>query len=79
MDGRFHAQDFDDQQTGSDSDGAIGYVEGGPLVLADVEEQEIDHTTVEQAVPEIPEGSAEDERQSDSGRGHRMAVAPEQG
>ena len=79
MDGGFREQDFDDQQTGSDNDGAIGYVEGGPLVLADVEEQEVDHAAVKQAIPEVSQGSAENQCQADSGSGHGVAVAPKQG
>jgi hypothetical protein len=71
-------EDFDNQQAGSDDDRAIGYVEGGPLILADVEEQEVDHATVEQAVPEISQGSAENQGQADPGGGHGMAVPPQQ-
>ena len=46
-------KDLDDQQAGSDDDRTIGDVEGGPLILADIEEQEVHHTAVEQAVPEV--------------------------
>ena len=71
-------EDFDDQQAGTHYDRAIGYVEGGPLILADVEKQEVDHAAVEQAVPEISQGSAENQGQAYPGGGHGMAVPPQQ-
>ena len=72
-------EDFDNQQAGSDDDRAIGYVEGGPLILADVEEQEIHYATVQQAVPEVAQSSSQNQSEANSGGAHRVAVAPEQG
>ena len=59
-------QDFEYEQARSDDDGAVGDVEGGPLVRANIEEKEIDDAVADQAVPQIADGAAQDQRQSDA-------------
>jgi hypothetical protein len=49
-----------------------------PLVRAYIEEQKIHHVTADQAVPQIADRAAENQRQSDAGGGQAVAVLPEQ-
>ena len=58
----FGEEDFGDQQDGSDNDGAVGDVKGRPVVTADVEVEEVDDMSVDDAVPEVAECAAQDER-----------------
>src|SRR5258708_39723077 len=51
--GRFRKQDFKHQQPRTDHNGAIGNVEGRPLVLPDVEKQEVHDVSADHAAPEI--------------------------
>src|SRR6202035_1453109 len=79
VDRRLREEDFDDQQTSSDHNRAVGYVESRPLILANVEEQEVHNPAVEQAVPEVSQCSAENQCQANARCGHGETVPPQQG
>lgn len=57
----FREQDLDHQQARATHNRAIRYVEGRPLILANVEEQEIHDPAVQQPIPEIAYRTAQDE------------------
>lgn len=59
-------QDFDHEQGCSDHDRAVGKIKDWPLILAHVEEQEIDHTPASHTIPEISERAAKDQRERDT-------------
>ena len=44
------AEDFDEEQTGSDADAAVSYVEVGPMVVDDVDFEKIDDVVITDAV-----------------------------
>ena len=71
------AEDFDEEEAGSDDDAAVGYVEVGPVVVDDADFEEVDDVVVADAVVEVAEGSAEDEGEGDRGEGEVAAYAPE--
>ena len=56
------AEDFYEEEAGADDDAAVGYVEIGPVVVNDVDFEEVDDVVVTDAVVEVAERSAEDER-----------------
>jgi hypothetical protein len=56
----FGEQDLKNKQTGADYDGAIGHIERRPLVLADVEEKEVNYVAADQAVPEVADCPTQD-------------------
>ena len=68
----------DTSSTAPIDDRAVGHVEVGPTVAADVEVQEVHHATVDHAVPQVAGGAAENERQSDGRGAHGVAVLPQQ-
>lgn len=72
------AEDFDEEQAGSDDDAGVGYVEVGPVVVDDVDFEEVDDDGVDHAVVEISDGSAEDEGEGYAGDRELAAYAPEQ-
>jgi len=59
MAGRFREENFEDQQTCAYDDGAVGHVECGPLIAADVEEQKIHYVAAHDAIPEIADCSSQ--------------------
>lgn len=59
---RLRAEDFDQQQARSDDDAAICDIEVGPVVVDDVDFEEINDMAEAEAVVEVAKGSAEDER-----------------
>jgi len=69
-------ENLNDEQSGPANNGAIGNVESWPLVSADVEQQEIHNPSIKQAVPEISDRAAENERQTDPRGGHGVTVTP---
>ena len=60
------AEDFEEEEAGSDDDGGVGYVEVGPVVVDDADFEEVDDVAVADAVVEVAEGSAEDEGEGDA-------------
>ena len=70
------AEDFDEEQAGSDADAAVGYVEVGPVVVDDADFEKIDDVVVADAVVEVAEGSAEDEGEGDRADAHGTADSP---
>ncbi len=71
------AEDFCEEEEGSDADAAVGYVEVGPMVVDDVDFEEVDDVVIADAVVEVAEGSAEDEREGDGGDGEVAAYSHE--
>src|SRR5438309_5313878 len=72
-------ENFTEQQQSADHNGAIGYVEGRPVMGADIEIQEVDHAPAHHAVPQIAQSAAEHERERDGGGVQALAVLPQQG
>jgi len=70
---RLGAEDFDEEEAGSDDDAGVGYVEVGPVVMDDVDFKEVDDVVVADAVVDVADGSAEDE--SEGYRSERKGVA----
>jgi hypothetical protein len=52
------AEDFYQQRVGADDDAAIGYIEVGPVVVDDVDFEEVDDVGEAQAVVEIADSDA---------------------
>ena len=74
---RLRAEDFDEEEAGSDDDAAVGYVEVGPVVVNDMDFDEVDDVMVAYAVVDIAYGSAEDEREGYRGEGDVWPYSPE--
>lgn len=70
---RFREQDFKHQEPGAYHDGAVGYIEGGPLIAADVEEQEIHDVAADQAVPQISDCATQNQGEPSAGGGEGVA------
>ena len=68
---------FDEQQTCADDDAAIGDVEVGPVIVDDVDFEEVDDVGEAKAVVEVADSSAEDERKRDPRERKIAANAPE--
>src|SRR5690348_1260725 len=64
---RLRTENFNQQQTGADDDAAVGDVEVGPVVVDDVDFEEVDDVGEAEAVVEVSGGSPENECQRDSG------------
>ena len=73
---RLGAEDFEEEEAGSDDDAAVGYVEVGPVVVDDVDFEEVDDVVVADAVVEVAESSAEDESERYGRNGEDAAYAP---
>ena len=71
------AEDFYHQEAGSDDDAGVGYVEVGPVVVDDVDFEEVDYMAEAEAVVEVGQSSAEDEGEGDRGEREGAAGAPE--
>src|ERR1700722_20449795 len=71
------AEDFDEEEACADDDAAVGDVEVGPVVVADVDFEEIDDVAVADAVVEVADGSAEDEREGYGAESDGAAYSPE--
>src|SRR5208337_3306211 len=78
MAGGLCEQDFKHQQPRSHHNRAVGHIEGRPLVWANIEEEKIHDVPADQAVPQIADRAAQNQRQADSGGGQAVAVFPEQ-
>jgi hypothetical protein len=59
--GRLSEDNLKHEQAGSDDDCAISDVEGGPLVVADIEKQEVDDAAADDAIPKVSDGAAENQ------------------
>ena len=73
---RLWAEDFYEEEAGSDDDAGVGYVEVGPVVVDDADLEEVDDIVVADAVVEVAEGSAEDEGKGYGRDGEGTACAP---
>lgn len=61
------SQSVEDEEDAADDDGGVGDIEVGPVVVDDMDLEEVgDHAEAE-AVPDIPDGAAEDESEGDHG------------
>src|ERR1019366_3869238 len=69
---------IEEQEAGAGDDGTVGYVEVGPMVGEDVEFDEVDDRSVDDAVVDIAERARKDEGQSD-GRNVDAIAEPHQG
>ena len=72
------AQHFDEQEAGSDADGGVGDVEVGPVIVDDVDLEEVDDVGEAHAVVEVAERAAEDEREREADERELAAELPEQ-
>src|SRR5947209_19109859 len=50
----------EEEEADADADGAVGDVERGPVVVADVEVEEVDDVAEAEAVEEVADGAAAD-------------------
>src|ERR1700739_3612916 len=75
---RFGGGDLGYQHQRPYHDGAVGHIERRPVISPHREVEEVHHVSFQQPVPQIPQGAAHDERQSDAGGGHGVAVLPQQ-
>src|SRR3954467_5289891 len=64
-DQRLGAEDFYEEEASSDDDAAVGDVEVGPVIVDDVNLNEVDDVVVADAVVEVADGTAEDEGERD--------------
>src|SRR6266849_5717352 len=62
-------EDVDDDEGGADGDGGIGDVEGGPVVAAEPDFEEVGDRAVDDAVGYVAGGTAEQKREAGSGEG----------
>src|ERR1035441_232036 len=60
--------EIDHQQPASDHHRRIRHVEGGPLILAGVEQEEVGHASPQNAVEKIAGRSAQHQREAPAGR-----------
>ena len=60
-------EDVDDDEGGADGDGGVGYVEGGPVVGAEPDLEEVGDRAVDDAVGYVAGGAAEQQREARSG------------
>ena len=67
----------EEEEACAGDDGAVGYVEVGPVVGEDVDFNEVDDCAVEDAVVEVAEGSAEDEGEGGGCQRELVAEADE--
>jgi hypothetical protein len=56
-----------EEEADRDDDGGVGDVEGGPVVLADVEIQEVDDVAETEAVGDVAEDARKDEGRGEAG------------
>lgn len=69
------AHGVEHEQNAADDDAGVGHVEVGPVVVDDVDFEEVGDHAVAQAVPHIADGAAEDEREGQRGCGEMAADA----
>jgi len=70
---RLGEQDFQYQQCGADNNSTVGKIENRPLILLDVDKQEVHNTATGQAIPKIAYRSPKNQRERDA-RGREHAV-----
>jgi len=75
--GRLRAEDFYKEKAGTDDDAAVGHVEVGPVVAANVDFKEVDNVAEADAVVEVADGSPEDEREGYGAESDRAGYSPE--
>src|SRR5579859_108095 len=68
--------DLDHQDGGANYDCAVRDIEIRPHVLPDIKLDEVDDVTGQNAVPKVPEGSAQDQRQRNSCAVQTLGMAP---
>ena len=71
------AEDFDEQEAGADDDAAVGYVEVGPVVVDDVDFEEVDDVVEADAVVEVAEAPPRMSARATEVRVRVAADAPE--
>src|SRR5476651_1647291 len=69
-------QHFPHQQQGTDDNGAIGDVERRPVVLAEIEVEEVGDGAFPHTVPQVTERPAHNQRESDGVGVERAAALP---
>ena len=65
-------EDVDDDEGGSDGDGGVSDVEGGPVIAAEPDLEEVGDGAVDDAIGNVAGGAAEEQRQA--GGGQRAAA-----
>src|SRR5438045_3777414 len=63
----FRAQEVEQQQSAADHDGGIRHIECRPLVLTDVEKEEVGDASPDDAVEHVARRAAEDQREAPEG------------
>src|SRR5436190_8324670 len=58
------AKAVDDQHSGANRDGAVGDVEGGKIPAPVMDEQEVDDVAQHQAIVQVAERTADDQREA---------------
>src|SRR5205809_1652993 len=59
----FIPDDLQGEQDDPGGDGSVGNIEGGPMVTAGIEFEEIDNVAVSQSIVKVAEGAAENQAQ----------------
>jgi hypothetical protein len=72
-------QDLNHQDGCADDNRAIGDIEVWPDILTDIELQEVDHVPGKHSIPQIAQGTAENQRQCKRGAVQSVRVPPQQG
>ena len=71
----FRQQRVEEEQAGAGHNRGVGNVEVGPVIAEDVDLDEVDHGAVDDAVVDVAEGPAKDERKSHGGKRDAIAEA----
>ena len=62
-------EDVENDERGADGDGGVGDVEGGIVVVAEADFEEVGDGAVEDAIGDVAGGAAEEEREAGGGHG----------
>jgi hypothetical protein len=69
----FWQKRIEQEETGADDNGGVGYVEVREVIAEDVDFNEVDDRAVKDAVVYVAQSAGKDEREGDSGEGESIA------
>src|ERR1035437_520468 len=76
---RLRLEDFEQHEACADDDAGVGDVEVWPVVVVDLHGEEVDDMVEADAVVEVADCAAKDQREGDGGKGKGAASGAEQG